>query len=271
MKWMAIGCILLLMSAGVATGASSGKAHFSISYKGSWQNFNPVNLGSVLERSYNEIDYYLGTCPEDIKVVIIKKKEMDKLGEYVEAFSAWNKKSSAIVIREETLDDPDSLEVVVKHELCHLGLNNILASKEGKGFEWMEEGICMLLSKEPLDDGKVSRSIMKNGFLTYREIAKSVDSDEYSVTKNGYIQSYSLCKYIATKFGVKTLIDIFKHPGPDFEDAFKDSTGVDFSRTYKEWQYNVMASSARDSRSGVNFQRSIDLNLLGEWDEIMAR
>jgi hypothetical protein len=240
-RWIAFTCILLVLMAGMANATALGEKtrHFEIYYSEALPDGGHSDIGRTLESAYSEIDGYLGTCPDFIKVLVVGKKTMDRVGEHVEAFSAWNTKSSTIVLREETLKDKKSLRIVAGHEICHLGLNNILANKDSKEFSWMEEGICMVLSREPFSDAKVSRLIMEKGFLTPSGIAKAVDSDEYGISKNGYLQSYSLVKYMVKRFGVSAVINMLKCPETDFEKAFFLYTGMDFGTFYRQWQAYV--------------------------------
>jgi hypothetical protein len=199
--------------------------------------------GRALEDCYNLVNSYFGNLPKSIKVVVIDGEEMDNIGKHVEAFSAWNQKSSTIVLRDKTLKDKKSLGVVATHEITHLALNDIIVKKGGNDFDWLEEGTCMVVSKEPLDDVKVAKYIVANGFLDLPGIAKAIDSDEYAITKNGYLQSFSLCKFIAGRFGVKTLINIIKCPSTNFQEAFRKNSGTAFQPVYDEWKASVEAKS----------------------------
>jgi hypothetical protein len=236
---------MFLAGTAYAANAVEHTRHFNISYAGNSHPLSDFNgLGDTMENCYNEINGYYGTLPAQVKVLIVGKKTMDEVGEHVEAFSAWNKKSCAIVLREETIKNKKSLDVVVKHELSHLGINNILANKDSKEFAWMEEGTCMVISKEPFSDAKVSKYILGQGFMAPDEISKAVDSENYNVSKNGYMQSYSLVKYMAQKFGMATVINIYKTPETNFEKAFATSTGVDFGTFYRQWESNVRVLAA---------------------------
>jgi hypothetical protein len=244
--WMAVTCIVLVLLAGVADGMSIGEKtkHFDIYYADTTPGGNAGSIGQALESGYSEINGILGTCPTYIKVLVVGKKTMDQVGEHVEAFSAWNNKSSAIVLREETLKDRKSLKVVTEHEICHLGINNILASKNSKDFSWMEEGICMVFSKEPFSEAKVSKYIVSKGFLTPKEISDAVNNENYNVSKNGYMQSYSLIKYIVQRYGEDAIVYMLKCPETDFEKAFLKYTGQDFRSFYPQWQSYVMSTAA---------------------------
>jgi hypothetical protein len=244
--WMAVFCIALLLLAGTASALTPGETtrHFDIFYANPSAENGYTGLGQTLESSYGEINELLGTCPGHIKVLVVGKKTMDQVGEHVEAFSAWNNKSSAIVIREESLKNKKSLQVVCEHEICHLGLNYILAKKSSKDFSWMEEGVCMVFSKEPFSDIKVSKYILGKGFLAPSEITEAVNNENYNITKNGYMQSYSLIKYMVQKYGADTVVDMLKCPDTSFEKAFQDNTGADFNTFYRQWQIWVKNTAA---------------------------
>lgn len=233
-----MGLIILIAMAGAMAGTAQA-SHFTISYSEAMPFSMHDSLEDSLEGAYNDIQSYVGGVPANVRIVVVSEDKMDKMGKHVEAFSAWNKKASAIVIREETLKDKKELDVVLRHEMCHLALNNILAGKEGGEYEWMEEGICMVLSKEPLSDSRVAKYILEKGFLSTDGITAAVDSDDYSQAKNGYLQSFSLCKYIAAQFGPETLVNIFKSKDSDFERSFYYNTGVDFSSFYQGWKTYV--------------------------------
>jgi hypothetical protein len=243
---MAVTCIVLVLLAGVADGMSLGEKtkHFDIYYAVTAPDSYGGSIGQTLESGYSNINGILGTCPAYIKVLVVGKKTMDQVGEHVEAFSAWNNKSSAIVLREETLKDKKSLKVVTEHEICHLGINNILAKKNSKDFAWMEEGICMVFSREPFSDTKVSKYIVGRGFLTPKEISDAVNNENYNVSKNGYMQSYSLIKYIVQSYGEDAIVYILKCPDTDFDTAFYKYTGQDFSIFYAQWQASVKNTAA---------------------------
>jgi len=264
MKWMAVMCVFLVLLAGTAGAMSMGERtkHFEIYYVGTPPG-GLNGVGQALENAYKEMNGYLDACPGQIKVLVVGKKTMDQVGEHVEAFSAWNTQSSTIVLREETIKNKKSLDVVARHEICHLGLNNIMARKQSKDFSWMEEGVSMVLSKEPFSDAKVSRYILSKGFMSPKEIADAVSSDNYNISKNGYMQSYSLVKYMAQRFGVNAVVNMLKCTETDFEKAFMMYTGMDFGTFYRQWQgfvKNAVSLPEAASRPAYGYM-SFDLKL----------
>ncbi|WP_424356865.1 peptidase MA family metallohydrolase [Methanocella sp. MCL-LM] len=227
----------------MAAGIGERTDHFNIRYA-DMQYLTP-GTGKILENAYRSVNSYLGNLPGSIKVIVVDNDRMDDVGKHVEAFSAWNHQSSTIVLRGDTIKDPASLSVVVKHEICHLGLNDLIDKKDEAEYRWMEEGVCMVISGEPLDDVKVSKYIVNRGFMSTGQIGAAVDSHNYSVTKNGYLQSFSLCKYLSQTYGTEALVDILKSPIPRFEDAFYERTGEDFGQFYDRWVAHVQAQAVR--------------------------
>ena len=256
MRWMAVVCVLLLMAVGVGEKTD----HFNVKYED--MKYLSPGTGKVLEKAYEKVNGYMGTLPASIKVVVVDNDKMDKIGKQVEAFSAWNSQSSTIVLREETVKDKQSLPVVATHEICHLALNKILEDKDEDSYRWLEEGTSMVMSDEPLDDVKVSKYIVSHGYLNTTEIADAVDSKNYNVTKNGYLQSFSLCKYLVGKYGMQALVDIVKSPSVSFNDAFNKRTGTDFKTFYEDWTKDVQTVAAgKPNVQIVTIKGNLDLGM----------
>jgi hypothetical protein len=239
--YLAVACIILMLFTSTANALTAGDQtrHFNIVYGSGLEPSDGKSLGQTLENAYDLINGYYGTLPDQVKVLVVGQAAMDEIGEHVEAFSAWNPKSSSIVLREETLDKQPSLDVIVRHELSHLGINNILCKKDSTEFQWMQEGLCMVLSQEPLSDKKVSKYIMTQGFLSPPEIADAVKNEKYNITRDGYLQSWSLIDYMITEFGAQRVIDMLRVPDSNFDAAFKQNTGIDFDTFYRQWEDHV--------------------------------
>jgi hypothetical protein len=107
----------------------------------------------------------------------------------------------------------------------------------------MEEGICMAVSKEPLDDAEVSRYIVSHGFLNTSEIFSAIKSEDVSISKNGYMNSYSLVRYIVHRYGINILINMLECPDTSFDKTFRQYTGEDFPTFYNEWKDNIKTTS----------------------------
>jgi hypothetical protein len=248
MRWLAGACILflLLMFAGTANAIDLGETtrHFHITYKtSSAHKADDAVLHDTLERAYDHVNGYFGTCPDHIEVIIVDDAEMDKVGGQVDSLSAWNQLVSAIFLRRGTLKNNTSLPVFIEHEITHLAINDILCKKDPGDFRWMEEGVCMVVSKEPLSDIDVSKDIVARGFLNTREIAEAVKDENCSISRNGYMQSYSLVRYIVRRYGMDAVIKMMECPEASLDKAFRQCTGEDFPAFYKEWENYVTATA----------------------------
>jgi hypothetical protein len=237
---------LLMMLAGVSS-AASGAEHFSITYNtGSAGIIGDASFLDVLERAYERVNGCFGTCPGHIEVIVLDDGAMDEeAGEQVDAFSAWNKAMSAVVLRQAALVNGTSLPVLAEHEMTHLAINEILSKKDPREFQWMEEGICTLVSKEPLRDAEVSRYIVGHGFLDIGDILGAIKNKNCTISKNGYLQSYSLVGHMVRRFGLGAVIDMLESPETGLGEAFRQCTGEDFPAFYEEWEKDVMAAASK--------------------------
>lgn len=240
MGWTAVSCTiaLLLLLAGTA-GADTG--HFGLTFK-DCPDIGASGIPAVLETAYGQVNGLFGTCPGHVEVIIISDEAMDKVGRQVDSFSGWNKEFSAIVLRNKSIYDPPSLQVLAAHELSHLAVNEILSKKDPAEFHWMEEGICTLVSREPLNDTDVSRYIVEHGFLDTEGIYDAIKSEDCAVSKKGYMQSYSLVKYMQGRFGPDMVKKLLECPEESFDDAFQQCAGESFASFYESWKAHVKAA-----------------------------
>jgi hypothetical protein len=248
MKWPAVACLLLVMLVGTASAAAeSRQGHFSVTFTtGQPRPADDAGLMGVLEKAYDSADGRFGACPGHIEVIVVDDRAMDEeAGGQVDAFSAWNKAMSAIVLRESAVDNRTSLPFVVEHEMCHLAVNEILCKKDPREFQWMEEGVCTLASGEPLCDADVAKYIAGHGFLAVGDIRDAIKSENCSVSKNGYMQSYSLVKRIVARYGMKAVIDMLRCPDARLDGAFRKCTGEGFPAFYEAWEKDIRAAASK--------------------------
>jgi len=105
----------------------------------------------------------------------------------------------------------------------------------------MEEGICTLASGEPMDDAEVSGYIVEHGFIDVCGIFDAIKSEDCSVSKNGYLQSYSLVKYIEVRCGFDTIKKLLACPEESLDAAFRRCAGESFASFYDGWKAHVSA------------------------------
>lgn len=247
MKWWAVACVLLLAVLAVtASAADPGEStrHFNITFSNdSAHNADNAGLFSTLEKAYDHVNWFFGSCPDHVEVIVVDDKDMDKVGKQVDSFFAWNKALSAIILRQGMLKNDTQLPVIARHEMTHLAINDILCKKDPAEFQWMEEGICMVVSKETLDDADVSKYIVRHGFLNTSEIFSAIKNENVSISKNGYMNSYSLVRYIVHRYGINILINMLESPETSFDKTFRQYTGEDFRSFRTDWE-NYVAMTA---------------------------
>lgn len=253
MKWWAMACVFLFlaMTATTASAMNMGDStrHFNVTYCDGLSNLmNNADFLSKLEESYDYVNGYFNSCPDRVEVIVIDDKDMDKIGKQVDSFFAWNHELSAIILRQGTLKNSTLLPVIVRHEMTHLAVNDILCKKDPADFQWAEEGIAMTVSKEPLDDADVSKYIVDHGFLNRSEIFSAIKNENTSISKNGYMNSYSLVHYIVQRYGINTVINMLECPEKSFDKAFKQYTGEDFQSFYAEWKKSVATAASGASK-----------------------
>jgi uncharacterized protein with NAD-binding domain and iron-sulfur cluster len=248
MKRRAMACILLLLAmlAVTASAADPGEStrHFNITFSnGSAYTADNASLFSTLEEAYGQVNWFFGSCPDNVEVIILDDSDMDQLGKQVDSFFAWNQALSAIILRKGMLTNDTQLPVIARHEMTHLAINEILCKKDPAEFQWMEEGICTVVSKEALDDVDVSKYIVSHGFLNTSEIFDAIKSENVTISKNGYMNSYSMVRYIVHRYGLNILINMLESPETSFDKAFRQYTGEDFRSFRTDWE-NYVAMTA---------------------------
>ncbi len=253
MKWWVMACILLLLVGFVVTASAAGPKestrHFNITFSNdSAHDADHAGLFNTLEKAYDHVNWFFGSCPDHVEVFIVDDKDMDKIGDQVDSFFAWNEALSAIVLRQSIIKNDTQLPVIAKHEMTHLAINGILCKKAPAEFQWMEEGISMVVSKEQLNDTDVSKYIVNHGFLNTSEMFNTIKNEDVGVSKNGYMNSYSLVKYIVHRYGINIIINMLECPETSFDNAFKQYTGEDFPLFYIEWKKSVMATASGASK-----------------------
>ena len=242
MGWTGILCAIAIVLAASAPAGALTSGHFDVEFKGC---SDPGNCGlrPLLDAAYDDVNGLFGTCPGHIEVEFISDHDMDRVGKQVDSFNGWNKEFSIVILRNSSIHN-SSLPVLVRHELTHLAINEILCKKDPAGFHWMEEGICTLVSKEPLDDADVSNYIVKHGFLDTGQIYDAIKSEDCAASKNGYMQSYGLVKYMQKRYGFSLVKELLECPDESLDDAFLKYTGESFASFYDEWKGQVKPSMA---------------------------
>lgn len=138
---------------------------------------------------------------------------------------------------------PFSLEMTLKHELCHLMLHQNIDNSNLP--RWLDEGICQWAS------GGISEIINghDNNFLE-----KAILSDKLIEIKNlyefpherdsvllAYQESKSFIEYISKKYGNNVLEKIIKSlaSGNNINDSFRESISISLYELEKDWKLSL--------------------------------
>ena len=143
---------------------------------------------------------------------------------------------------------PYTVEVTLKHELCHLELHHQI----GGGLpRWFDEGICQWVTGgfgELIDGG--DRSVLTSAVLSGRLL--SIDRMTASFPSHGrgmllaYAESRSIVEYIEKTFGaraVRAVLDRMRG-GDDLDAAISNSLHISSVELEKRWKASLSTKNA---------------------------
>jgi hypothetical protein len=126
---------------------------------------------------------------------------------------------------------PFSLEVTMKHELCHLLLHAYLGDREiPRWFEegiaqWVSEGISEIIleQKKPL----LNEAVLAGKIIPMRSLSRFFPGERQALIL-AYEQSQSLVSYMIETYGREGVLNLLKEikDGRDWEEAVRDALGT---------------------------------------------
>jgi hypothetical protein len=135
---------------------------------------------------------------------------------------------------------PFSLELTLKHELCHLLLHNHL----GKGIlpKWLDEGVCQWVSSgigEIIMDQKrsfLNKATLGGTLMRLNRLQDSFPSDRESLLL-AYEESKSIVDYIIRRYGKESLLSLLERMKQDesADEAILKSLSISSVELEKEW------------------------------------
>jgi hypothetical protein len=135
---------------------------------------------------------------------------------------------------------PFSLELTLKHELCHLLLHNHL----GKGIlpKWLDEGVCQWVSSgigEIIMDQKrsfLNKATLGGTLIRLNRLQDSFPSDRESLLL-AYEESKSIVDYIIRRYGKESLLSLLERMKQDesADEAILKSLSISSVELEKEW------------------------------------
>ena len=135
---------------------------------------------------------------------------------------------------------PFTLEITLKHELCHLMLHQYINNRNLP--KWLDEGVCQWVSDgigELYIDKNWSgldAAVMAGRVIPFRRLGDYFPLDRASLTL-AYEQSKSFINYIDRQYGYGALMEIlaFLKNGESIDYAVMGSIDVSLEQLEKEW------------------------------------
>ncbi len=135
---------------------------------------------------------------------------------------------------------PFTLEITLKHELCHLFLHRYVNNRNLP--KWLDEGVCQWVSDgigELYIDKNWSgldAAVMAGRVIPFRRLGDYFPRDRASLTL-AYEQSKSFINYIDRQYGYGALLEIlaFLKNGESIDYAVMGSLDVSLEQLEKEW------------------------------------
>ena len=175
-------------------------------------------------------------------VILIKdSKTFQKIVESSLIVAVAVPQKNLIVINNSKMNvHPFTLEITLKHELCHLMLHHHIS--EGNLPKWLNEGIAQWSSGgiAEIIMGE-SRDVLKQAslsgeFISLRELTDKFPEDERAVLL-AYEESKSIVEYIIREFGASGLLQVLNHlkNGYDVDAAIFKGLSVPFYELENRW------------------------------------
>ena len=153
-------------------------------------------------------------------------------------------KNLIVVDCSSVMTNPSSLELTLKHEMCHLLLHsNIQGSNLPR---WLDEGTCQWVSNGFVDiaieqkRSALNRAAISNRLIPFFLLEKGFPRDQESLIL-AYEQSKSIVNHIVARFGTGGLIVILHHlkQGEDIKSAVPGALSISLKELVEEWSRSV--------------------------------
>lgn len=135
---------------------------------------------------------------------------------------------------------PFTLNITLKHELCHLLLHQHIRREDLP--KWLDEGMCQWVSDgigELFVNQNLSgldAAVMAGRIIPFDKLTKYFPRDKASLVL-AYEQSKSVIDYIERQYGNNALLNLLDHlqNGATVDEAVTGSLGISFELLEKQW------------------------------------
>ena len=149
--------------------------------------------------------------------------------------------SKLIVIDQSKMSvSPFTIEVTLKHELCHLLLHDHLKGKDIP--KWLEEGVCAWVSQgivEIMMEQKrslLNEALLAGRLIPLRSLSRGFPRDRESLPL-AYEESKSIVSYMVETHGLEGLLETLRRvrAGHPWEEAVQGALGIPFDELEQSW------------------------------------
>ena len=180
------------------------------------------------------------------KVVLVgdTKVFQERVGSALFAAYAVPQENLIVIDQSRMSVRPFTIEVTLKHELCHLMLHDHLKGKDLP--KWLEEGVCVWVSEgiaEIMLEQK--RALLNEALLAGRVIPLRALSQGFPRDREwlllAYEESKSIVSYMVETHGLKGLLETLRWVKEDhpWEEAVQGAMGIPFDEMEKSWAQSL--------------------------------
>ena len=163
--------------------------------------------------------------------------------DFVVAF-ATSSRNQIVIDYSKMKTQPFSLEITLKHELCHLLLHHHI--KRVNLPRWLDEGICQWASdgiaEIILDQGGsvLDEAVLSGRYLSIRSLAERFPQEKRFLLL-AYEESKSLVEYMISSYGQEGVLSVLDHlkEGADADVAIIEGLSISLNDLEIEWHQHL--------------------------------
>jgi len=190
-----------------------------------------------------DVEEKLGwTASFNSKVVLVRdsKAFQEMVGSALFAAYAVPEENLIVIDQSRMSVRPFTIEVTLKHELCHLLLHDHLKGKDIP--KWLEEGVCVWVSEgiaEIMMEQKrslLNEALLAGRVIPLRALSRGFPRDRESLPL-AYEESKSVVSYMVETHGLEGLLETLRwvRQGHPWEEAVQGALGIPFDELERSW------------------------------------
>lgn len=178
-------------------------------------------------------------------IIVRERKTFQKIVNSSSVVAVAISRNNLIIIDNSRMNEyPFTLELTLKHELCHLMLHNYIKGENlpkwlNEGIsQWISGGIAEIITGEKKD--VLKQAVLSGRLISLRDLAGQFPEDEKSFSLS-YEESKSVVEYIIGEFGINGLIKVLDYlrNDDDIDTAIFKSLSVPLNELESRWHDNL--------------------------------